>query len=201
LKKSLISSIDACLEPIGFKRRNHVWNRTSGLFLDVIDIQKSKVGEEITINAGVLNLRLNEKFGLAKDLQFVKEQHCTVRVRIGFLIGDRDIWWSLGEPNLPEILRDSILKFILPFFDSMHSDASMECFLTDAAVEKKHYPPPIIYLALLRNELGQNISACSLLMTLQKSTSGPWQKRIDKLIDKLDCTKAMDASAPLRGIH
>ena len=149
------------------------------------------VGNDVVINSGVHNLKLNEHFDFIRDFEFIEEQNCAVRTRFGFLIGDRDIWWSLAEPNLPEILKDSILKVILPFLDSMHSYALMERFLTDAAVEKKHYPPPIIYLALLRSELGQKVSACSLLMNLRAATSSPWQKRIDDLMEKLDCKKLL----------
>lgn len=189
MKNPLISEVNTYLKPLGFKRRSSVWNRNVGLYVDVVDIQKSKSGDEITINAGVLNLKVNEQYGFAKESKFIVEPDCTVRSRIGYLIGDRDIWWSLTEPKLSEIFKDSILKVVLPFLDSMHSDVAMERFLTETEVDKRHYPPPIIYLALLRSELGKKAEACALLTNLRTTASPPWQKTIDELIEKLGWKK------------
>ena len=76
---------------------------------------------------------------------------------------------------------------VVPFLDEMHSSSAMERFLTDSGAVKQNYPPPIISLALLKERAGDLEAACRLLSDLSAKTTGAWQKRVDKMAERLNC--------------
>jgi len=149
--KNIKARLDELLKPIGFVRHKDVWNRKFGTFIDVIDIQTSKAGDTITINSGVLNSEVSKLFsGAPLGSTNVDEPSCTVRARVGQLIDDKDLWWSLSDSAIEKDVVEKVVTYVLPFLERMHSIEAMEQFLIDANVVKKNYPPPIIYLALLK---------------------------------------------------
>ena len=52
--KPVVAQINQLLGPLGFVRQKMTWNRTLGPFVDVVDLQLSKTGDAVTVNAGVL---------------------------------------------------------------------------------------------------------------------------------------------------
>lgn len=187
--KAVISRLDRVLKPLGFERQKTTWNRKSGSFVDVVDVQTSKVKNTITINAGVFHSGVYAKCWGDWLPEFIEEPSCIVRTRIGQLIGEKDLWWKLDEVDVADAVAEKVSSHVLPFLGQMHSIDAMEQFLTSAQVVKQKYPPPIIYLAILKHEQGNSNEACALLGELKKKTVGAWQGRINQITETLSCLK------------
>lgn len=177
--KNIISPLDKLLKPLGFNRKKTTWNRELDTFVDVIDVQVDKLKSAITVNAGVFNKYVHHKCWGEVTPAFIEEPLCTVRTRIGQLVEGKDLWWSLEEES---DISEKINIYIFPFFEQMHNSTAMEQFLNDSRVIKQKYPPPIIYLAILRHQRGDHVGACSLLSDLKIKTIGAWKDRIDQVI-------------------
>lgn len=183
-----IQRLDGLLTPLGFNRRKQIWNRTSGPYVDVIDVQVSKAGDAMTVNAGVMHPLAYRTFWGKAPPGFVDEPSCTVRSRIGQLVEGKDIWWSASDDQVIEEIAAAVAEHVLGFLERMHSPAAMESFLEAAEVRKRKYPPPIIYFAILRDELGDQVGACTVLAELHQATSGAWQARINEVSERLGCS-------------
>lgn len=186
--KSVIVRLDEVLKPLGFERQKETWNRKFGSFVDVVDVQTSKAGDTITVNAGVVHPDVHAKCWGDSLPKFIEEPSCTVRARIGQLIGEKDLWWKLDAADVANDVADKVSTRVLPFLEQMHSIDEMERFLTKAQVVKQKYPPPIIYLAILKHEQGDTNAACTLLGDLKKKTVGAWQDRIGQIAERLSCS-------------
>jgi hypothetical protein len=117
--------------------------------------------------------------------EFVDEAVCTVRARVGQLIDGKDVWWSLQDRNLQEAINEKITVYVLPFMQRMHSPKAMEEALTKAQVMKARYPPPKIYLAILKAVQSNSAGAHAVLDRLRNETTGPWQTKIDEVAERL----------------
>lgn len=186
-KKFVIERIEDLLKPIGFRRHKDSWSRQSGPFVDVIDFQISKAKDALTLNAGVLHIDIYEKCWGGKPPEVIEEPFCTVRFRIGELLGEKDFWWQLTDPKILNDISEKITKHILPSLEKSHSLKAMEEILMATQVTRQKYPPPIIYLAILKYELGDIRGASELLSDLRKKTSEPWQVRIDDVFNRIKC--------------
>lgn len=185
--RTIATKLDKDLLPLGFVRARSTWNRAADPFIDVVDIQRSKSGDMITLNAGVFHRSLYERCWGSEAPAFVKEPFCVVRARIGQLHDGAGSWWSLDSPTLEQELIGSLRTYVLPFLQSMHSIDAMERFLASEEVEKKNYPPPILYLALSRAELGDKPAACEMLALLRSKTTAAWKARVDDVIKRMGC--------------
>jgi hypothetical protein len=185
--KTLIAEIDRLLRPLGFIKKKAVWNRKVGSLTDVIDIQDSKGRDSLTINAGVFR---RDFFKFCWDIPiptFVREPMCTVRSRIGNLFGSKDVWWDQNDPNMIPDILEKLSTYVLPFLEQMHSSKAMEEFLDKTNVIKQRYPPPIIYLALLKNENGNRVGACNILSQLFEKTNTTWKPTVAQVRESLAC--------------
>lgn len=185
--KAVIARLDEVLKPLGFERHKATWNLESGRFVGVVDVQISETGDMITVNAGVLHLDVHAKCWGGDFPKFIEEPSCTVRARIGQLLDGKDLWWQLDTDDVANEIVDKVSLQVLPFLEQMHSIEAMERFLTNAQVVKRKYPPPIIYLAILKHEQGDTEAACRLLGDLKKKTVGAWQDRISQIAKSLSC--------------
>ena len=186
--KAVVTRMDELLRPLGFTRQKATWNRKSDSFVDVIDVQTSKAGESITINAGVLHPEVHMKCWGTEPPGIVQEPECTVRVRVGQLLDGKDLWWRLNDQRILDEIAQKLTARVLPFLHRMHSVDAMEEFLTSAQVMNKKYPPPIIYLAILKSEKADRIVACGLLSELSKKTVGKWSVKISEVAERLGCS-------------
>jgi hypothetical protein len=185
--KTVIARMDEVLTSLEFHRKKATWTRTSGPFVDVIDIQVSKAGDSMTINAGVLDADVYETCWGARPPSVVEVPSCTVHARVGQLIDLKDLWWPLSGERTPESVVEKLRSHVLPFLEQMHSHAAMERFLTDAEVTKQKYPLPILHLAVLRYRRGDKIGACGVLAELRRGALGAWRNRAAEVEDRLGC--------------
>lgn len=185
--KPVIARMDELLKPLRFTRHKAIWNRRSDRFVDVVDLQTSKAGDTVTINAGVLHPEVHRKCWATELPTIIQEPECTVRARVGQLIDGKDVWWRLSDRKIVDDVVAKTTEYVLPFLGRMHSLDAMEQFLANAQVMKQKYPPPIIYLAILMNERGDRTGACALLSELGKKTVRAWKTRISEVAERLKC--------------
>jgi hypothetical protein len=181
-----VSRLDRFLRSDGFRRRRTTWNRKSGDFIDVIDLQTNKTGELVTLNVGVLHSHIHKKFRGGRVPAFVGESACIARSRIGDLVNGKDLWWSLKEKSHLDDIEEKAKKFALPFVLRMHSIKAMEEYLDKANTTFANYPPPIINLALLKFAQGKRREALKLLGELKLRTTSPWKKNIESIVERLE---------------
>lgn len=185
--KRVIERMDEVLIPLGFHRKKANWKRSSGLFVDVVDIQVSKAGDSMTINAGVLDAEVHEMCWGTQPPSVIEVPSCTVHARVGQLIDLKDLWWPLDRERTPDDLAENLAVHVLPFLERMHSHAEMERFLTDADVTRQKYPLPALHLAVLRYRRGDKIGACEVLAELRRSALGAWRNRAAEVENRLGC--------------
>ena len=111
-----------------------------------------------------------------------------MRARIGRLIEGKDHWWRLTDEGIVADVVQKVAAYVLPFLERMHSLEAMEQFLMTAQVTKQKYPPPVIYLAILKNERGDRTGACALLTELGEKSVGAWRTRIGEVAGRLGCS-------------
>jgi hypothetical protein len=178
--------LDAQLAPLGFDRRNVTWNRTVGQLIDVVNLQVSKEGNAVTINAGVADPEVYAICWGDELTRSVDEPSCTVRARVGRLLDDIDVWCPIDDPETSEQIEDVGTRAVLPFIERMHTRESMADFLdTDPA--RPGYPPPVIYLAILRHLTGDKRGACEILDALSRTARGAWETRVAEVAGRLGC--------------
>lgn len=183
----ITKSLSELLVPQGFRRKNRCWNRNSGSYVDVIDVQISKSRDMLTVNIGVLDPIANRQLWGSDHPPVVEAAFCTVQSRIGQLMGDRDVWWPVDDSGTRDQIVEAVTTHALPFLGRMHSDQAMEEALVVEAARSGGYPPPTIYLAILINRRGDHLSACEMLGTLEKRSVGAWSARIHDVAERLDC--------------
>jgi len=186
-RSELGNELDAILRELGFTRRKTTWNRRSGEFIDVIDLQLSKSGDMTTMNVGVTHTGVYQKTWGKAPPTFVDEASSTVRSRIGQLVDGTDLWWPFSNPPAREQLDALCRRFVMPFLERMHSVETMEHQLITEQADRHLYPLPKIHLALLRFERGDGVAACALLSELRSTTSGSWRNRVNEVASRIAC--------------
>jgi hypothetical protein len=186
-RELVTAALDSLLKPVGFVRRAATWNRQSNSLVDAINVQKA--GDSITVNVGVFYPDAYRKCWGREPPAFVDEAFCTVRTRVGRLLDRGELWWRLDDPGTVDDVVEKIRVYVLPFLEGMHTLDAMEQFLTASQVTKpRHpYPPPIIYLAILKDERGDKAGACALLTELGKKTLGAWKVGVREVAERLGC--------------
>ena len=185
--RDLISTLDNLLRPLGYARQNAVWNRKSGHFVEVIDLQVSKAGDAATVNSGVLDTEVYLKLWGSEPPNFVEEPACTVRARVGELVHGKDVWWQLNDDGIGEVIAGATADYVLPFVKRMSSREAMVQWLSDTDVLRKRYPPMIINFAILHGMLGRKSEACALLANLESKAVGAWRARAAEVAARLGC--------------
>jgi hypothetical protein len=188
----IISRCERELSPLGFIRKKSTWNRAIGALVEVVDIQLSKTGDSVTMNAGVLSRRIySECWGRSAN-QFVDEAECTVRARIGQLIDGKDRWWSIDNLKASEEVVECIELYVIPFFARMKLPEEMCDWLVSTGAASSKYPPPTIYLALLQAELGNIDAACTTLVELERRALGAWKGSAQDIARRIGCGSVPD---------
>jgi hypothetical protein len=185
--RAVIVRMDEVLIPLGFQRKKVTWNRALGSVVDAVDVQVSKAGDSLTINAGVLESEVYRTCWGTQPPPDIEVPSCTVYVRIGQLVDLKDLWWPLNAERTPEDVTEKLKAYVLPFLERMNSHAEMERFLDAAGVARQKYPLPIIQLAILRHRRGDKSGACTLLAELRRSALGAWRNRTADVEERLRC--------------
>jgi len=174
-KHTIIAAFDAVLLNDGFRRVRNTWNRNSGQVLDVINLQKRSFDSMITVNAGVLHRVVHERSWLEPVPPFVDEAMCTVRLRIGRLIDGLDHWFEINDPETQNVLTTHLIHLVLPTLARHHSLEALEARLIAEGTRLGRYPPPHIYLAVIKSLLNRDSEAQAILHNLLTDLHEPWR--------------------------
>jgi hypothetical protein len=186
-QRAFITELDALLKPLGFHRRKQTWNRGSGAFIDVVDLQRSKAGDRITLNLGVLVPSIHRACWGEPPPEFVQEPFCTVCTRL-FDREGRELWWPVEDADGPGDVRRLFEQQGMSFIERMHSFSEMRDFLAPRI--RRPVLPEAIYRCLLNSELGNVSEACAELHALQLQGLGDWGHRIESSLAHLRCHEA-----------
>jgi len=185
LKEKIVLRIDILLEKYQFRKIGTSWNRESGDFIDVIDLQVGRSQDTFTINVGVAEKSiLSSCWGLDSS-EVVEEPSCTIRARLGELMCGRDIWWSLTDEGSLDGVLSGIEDAAIPFLQFNHSiDRMIETL--ESGSSARSYPPEAIYLALLYYRRGDGDRGMNMLRTLQTKLTGDWREKVSKILNGLN---------------
>lgn len=187
---SIIARVDRELTPKGFSRKKATWNRERGPVVEVIDIQTSKGGDAVTMNAGVLSRSTYFSCWGHNAEAFIEEPFCTVRTRVGQLLDSKDRWWNVGGAGVAEEMVGCLGTQLLPFLERMGSLEAMRDWLTSVGMPSPKSPLPSICFAVLQSQLGDIDAACSVLAELEGKALGAWKVRAKEVAMRIGCTSA-----------
>lgn len=186
----IIARLDRELAPAGFARRETTWNRERDQLVEVLDIQTSKGGETVTMNAGVLERGVYAICWGRDSDAFVEEPFCIVRARIGQLLDNKDRWWDIRGANTADEMVGCLKEQALPFLGRMQSLEQMRDWLALTGAPSSKRPLPTICFALLLSRLGNASQACSVLGDLEAKALGAWKARAKEVSARIGCDHA-----------
>lgn len=192
-RKAVIEQANDLLEPLGFIRKGVLWNRKGNAVVEVIDLQVSKAGDAVTLNAGIFWGDVYREIWKKEPQGLVEEPFCVVRARVGEIVGNRDLWWSLDDDRTPQEVTNVLREHVLPFLSRVHAPEAIESFL-EAASSKRRDPLAKISLAVVKHVNGDANSACRILREVQKTALGDWRKRAAELEERLGCESTITNS-------
>lgn len=190
---SIIAQLDRELAPKGFSRKKITWNREHDSLVDVIDIQVSKSGDTVTMNAGVLSRPIYFACWGREPKPFVEEPLCTVRARVGQLLDNKDRWWDVGSESAAAEMVECLGTRILPFLDRMQSFEAMRDWLASMGLPSPKWPVPSINFAILQSQLGDVEGACNTLTELEAKALGAWKAGAKEVATRIGCGRALAA--------
>ena len=191
---SIVARLDRELIPKGFLRKQATWNREQDSWVEVIDIQVSKSGDSVTVNAGVLSQSIYAAcWGRDAD-SFVEEPFCTVRARVGQLLDSKDRWWDIRDEHAADEVVDCLDAAILPFVERMRSLLAMRDWLASTGMPSVRSPLPSICFAVLQSRVGDIDDACRVLAELERKALGAWRTRAREVAARIGCCRAPTAA-------
>jgi hypothetical protein len=186
----------------GFTRRHRTWNRAKGDFTQVVNIQASmwNYGEKgsFTLNLGVFS---PEVWTIAEEIplpQFVKEEQCTVRSRVGLLMeGQYDLWWDVdGATDLVSVGSDvtsKLSEFGLPFLRAHSSLETMSEWYAAKLAGHALIWTESTYAAVIMALMG-DVGGCNQLLSAQIArmmklgVQGQWRHTLDRIATRFGIT-------------
>lgn len=182
-RETIAQRLDTLLVPLGFVRERSTWNRRTGAFIDVIEVSRSSISKTMTVNAGVVYPDAYTACWGEELPAIFEEPLCTVRANIGQLIDGEQLWWRSADVGCFGDVAWFTSVHVLPFLERMHSLEAIDAVLT----ETRGYPPPVIYRAVIKRQLGDKSAACALLSKLHSKSAGAWGPHIAEIAARWGC--------------
>lgn len=182
-RNEVSDAIDLLLAEQSFRRHGSTWVRTRNLFSDVVDLQRAKLRDRVTVNVGLMHVPTYEiVWGKSPEIP-LSEVDCTVRARLGFLIDGHDHWWRLDDRTAVADIVLAISSAALPFLSGFRELKDVERWL-DAS--QMRYPPERLYAAAVKQERGKTEEARHIVQQLlHRTKNGPWKERISSMAASL----------------
>ena len=181
----ILRALDGILHPLGFVRRGATWNRVSTPWVDVINVQVDKFGQDFAINLGVADPGIYERCWRRPLPDWVAESQCTVRARLSVLATGLDRWWGLVDAAALTDVSDLLATHGLAFLQSMHSPERMADFLGGRV--RGLIASEFVCLVLLLDRVGRRREACDTIRDHGGRIVGPWAANIAELAAALNC--------------
>lgn len=187
-RRDIGSAFATVLKPLGFKKHGLTWQRQSGKFVDLLDVQASQFERVFAVNMGVAILTVrDEVFDAGVETKYAASG--TVEMRLGMLAYEgRDFWWQ--KDSASEI-QDAVEKFKLhgpPFFERYHDTDEMIRTLEAGKHDSRLTFPKSFYLALLQLQFGDKDKGCKILHDISLRPPAPWNEPALALLQKYSCS-------------
>jgi hypothetical protein len=196
--QAIVEKIVSFMKKSKFSRKNRVWNRKRGLFIDVveIDLSKSSCSEFVrcTINSGIYFDPINEIVFGEKTKPFAREVSCPVRIRAGHLMLEEnlgkfyDTWWNMESimdvHRSVDELRVFIEKKELPFLEKFNSMEEIEQFMIARKDCHATHPLFILQLAVLQILMGKIDEGKEKVLSISECKSA-WAKDAREILQRL----------------
>lgn len=180
-------SFGAILKPLGFKKQGLTWQRASGAFIDLVDLQVSQFDRAFTINLGVGIPTISEEIFISKKAAKYAVDGL-VEARLGGLVYDgKDYWWSKDKPLE---VQDAVEKLQIhgPAYFEKYHDASVMIQTLEAGKHGIRLTfPKSFYLALLHIQFGDKQKGCELLRAIALRPPAPWNEPALALLNRFSC--------------
>ncbi len=134
---SIIQLVDRVLNPYGFKRRKNTWYLDAPEIIAVVDLQKSRWGQQFFINLAFYLKSLGSE-------RFPKENHCHARVRLSALLDTAERAkfdqaldledTSFSQSQREEVIETALRRSGLPLLQAGRSLDALRTFLTEREV-------------------------------------------------------------------
>lgn len=170
-------AMDGLLAEQDFERHGSTWVRARGLFFDVVDVQRGRLNDGVTVNVGLFHAPTYELAWGEPPTFPLSEPECIVRARLGFLLDGRDRWWPPDDRSAVADMTEALNSAALPFLANFKELGHVERWLD--ASKANRYPPEALYLAAIKHQRDKVEEARGLVeQLLQRTTSEPWRDRI-----------------------
>jgi hypothetical protein len=186
----VLKPFDDALRVHFFLRHKTVWNRRLHQYVDVVEIQKGKDGHTATVNVGVSHEDVYRAAWLQDLPTVVDASRCIGLRRLGQLTEAADKWWNLEDMSTVQDMKARVISHALPFLEGLHTLPALFKFLVAENVERQRYPPPIMYLAVLKGMLGDADGACATLRRLEERVNQNWASRVQDVMEHLRCPRS-----------
>jgi hypothetical protein len=178
-----VKVMDAALRPYGFHRKSKTWTRRINDVHHVIDIQLSKSADSATINIGVFDADVHEVCW-GEAAKSITEPYAVFRTRIGHLLGDRDIWWSLQSSEDAALMARASVEAALPRLNRVCDRKTLLVEMTaeQAMPSEKLRSIQVAILTAFNGRLGEAINCLDDV----ESDGGPWASRAAEVRTRLN---------------
>lgn len=176
-------AVDCLLAERSFRRHGSTWVRTRNLFSDVIDLQRVKSRNDVTVNVGLMHVPTYEiAWGKSPTIP-LSEVECIVRTRLGIVIDGHDRWWPLDDGTAAADIAQAISSAALPFLSGFWELEDVERWLDTS---EARYPPEALYVAAVKQQRGKTEEARHIVQQLlHRTNGGPWKERISSMAASL----------------
>ncbi len=171
------------------------WNKRINNFVQVINFQLSSYSNEqeetFTMNLGFFNPNIWETCWRRNSPQFIAEENCFPRIRIGQLLNETknkkmDHWWTYVRNTDVKKSNNEIFDLLenkcFPFLNKLLSIAAINEFYSTQSIDL--LPIEKIYLAIVKNFLGHRTVSEEILNTVRES-SNSWMSRVEIVYKQL----------------
>jgi Domain of unknown function (DUF4304) len=187
------------LTAAGFTRRARVWNRRRGDIADVIELQASRWNEpgkqSFTVNLGLFAPSVYRTCWQKDPPSFLRSEDCILRRRLHAALGEtgagqpKEQWWNVHDAADVERIGGEVAGLLaaraVPFLNRIETlRALCEC-LEQSAGQEAETPLGRIYLAIAKAELGDLVSARSILSDVGATAPSAWRDRVRAVVDEL----------------
>lgn len=176
--------IHAVLSLEGFEKTPHAWIHRQGSFIQVITSQRRRSDAKVCVNLGVIDVPVYEQSWLQPLPDRVDETVATVRARLGELMTGRDVWWDSSSVASLQEMQEGLRTVGLEFLKRLSSEREMISCLEASRELKTTFPPPHIYLALLKVRAGDRAGGLLVLDQIASKLDGSstgWLSRVEEV--------------------
>jgi hypothetical protein len=130
---NLTEKISEFLKKHGFQKKQHRWMRARSDLIDLIQLQPSRGSDSesvsFTMNFGLLSPRVYETLVNKPVPKFPSPVDGYPEFRIGFVIGENDLWWDIPRDGDLDSFAAEIIAlieaYVFPVFETCENESEL----------------------------------------------------------------------------